>query len=227
MSALGLQRALGLRSYKTAWSWLHKLRRAMVRPGRDRLTGQVEVDETYVGGVHPGRRGRQRETKALVAVAVQLEGKRLGRIRLRRLPDASGPSLLAFVQDAVESKSLVHTDGWVGYDPLPASRLQAPNHVPGGPGQVAVATHASRPPGRVAPQALVVGHAPWGGHPRASRLLPRRVHVSVQPTPLAQPRQTVFPSCSAGGRRRPGTVRIARQVRPVRLVAQPQDIGAT
>lgn len=118
VSALGLQRTLGLRSYKTAWSWLHKLRRAMVRPGRDRLTGPVEVDETYVGGVHPGRRGRQTETKALVAVAVQLEGKRLGRIRLRRIPDASGPSLLAFVQDAVESRSLVHTDGWVGYDPL-------------------------------------------------------------------------------------------------------------
>ena len=66
VSALGLQRTLGLRSYKTAWTWLHKLRRAMVRPGRDCLTGWVEVDETYVGGVHPGRRGRQTETKALV-----------------------------------------------------------------------------------------------------------------------------------------------------------------
>src|SRR2546426_12141263 len=55
ISALGLQRELGLRSYKTAWSWLHKLRRAMVRPGRDRLTGRVEVDEAYIGGVHPGR----------------------------------------------------------------------------------------------------------------------------------------------------------------------------
>lgn len=118
VSALGLQRTLGLRSYKTAWSWLHKLRRAMVRPGRDRLTGPVEVDETYIGGVHPGRRGRQTETKALVGVAVQIERKRLGRIRLRRIPDASGPSLMAFVQDAVDSGSLVHTDGWVGYAPL-------------------------------------------------------------------------------------------------------------
>ena len=118
VSALGLQRTLGLRSYKTAWTWLHKLRRAMVRPGRDRLTGRVEVDEAYVGGVHPGRRGRQTETKALVAVAVQVEGPQLGRIRLQRIPDASGPSLLQFVQDAVEPGSLVHTDGWVGYDPL-------------------------------------------------------------------------------------------------------------
>jgi transposase-like protein len=118
VSALGLQRALGLRSYKTAWAWLHKLRRAMVRPGRDRLTGWVEVDETFVGGVHPGRRGRQTETKALVGVAVQIEGRRLGRIRLQRLANASGPSLRQFVQDAIEPGRHVHTDGWVGYDPL-------------------------------------------------------------------------------------------------------------
>ena len=118
VSALGLQRTLGLRSYKTAWTWLHKLRRAMVRPGRDRLTGRVEVDETYIGGVHPRRRGRQTETKALVAVAVQVEGRRLGRIRLRRITDASADSLMAFVQDAIARRSLVHTDGWLGYVPL-------------------------------------------------------------------------------------------------------------
>jgi len=118
VSALGLQRALGLGSYKTAWTWLHKLRRAMVRPGRDRLAGWVEVDETYVGGVQPGRRGRQTETKALVGVAVEVERGRLGRIRLGRLGDASAPSLLAFVQDAVDPGSVVHTDGWLGYDPL-------------------------------------------------------------------------------------------------------------
>jgi len=119
ISALGLQRELGLRSYKTAWAWLHKLRRAMVRPRRDRLSGRIEVDEAYVGGVHPGRGGRQTETKALVAVAVQVEDRhRLGRIRLRRLLDASGDSLTGFVRDAVEPGSLVHTDGWMGYEPL-------------------------------------------------------------------------------------------------------------
>ena len=119
ISALGLQRELGLGSYKTAWAWLHKLRRAMVRPGRDRLTGRVEVDEAYIGGVHPRRGGRQTETKALVAVAVQVEARgRLGRIRLRRLLDASGDSLVGFVRGAVEPGSLVHTDGWIGYEPL-------------------------------------------------------------------------------------------------------------
>jgi transposase-like protein len=117
-SALGLQRVLGLRSYKTAWTWLHKLRRAMVRPHRDRLTGRVEVDEAFIGGVHQGRRGRQTETKALVAVAVQIEQRRLGRIRLRRIPDASGRTLTAFVRDVVKPGSSVHTDGWLGYEPL-------------------------------------------------------------------------------------------------------------
>ena len=68
-SALGLQRILGLGSYVTAWTWLHKLRRAMVRPGRDRLSGRVEMDETYLGGLEEGVRGRRTETKALVAVA--------------------------------------------------------------------------------------------------------------------------------------------------------------
>lgn len=117
-SALGLQRVLGLRSYKTAWTWLHKLRRAMIRPHRDRLAGRVEVDEAYIGGVHAGRPGRQTETKALVAVAVQIERRRLGRIRLRRIPDASGQTLMAFVRDVVQAGSLVHTDGWMGYEPL-------------------------------------------------------------------------------------------------------------
>jgi transposase-like protein len=118
ISALGLQRELGLRSYKTAWVWLHKLRRAMVRPGRDRLGGYVEVDEAYVGGVHPGRRGRQTEAQTLVAVAVEVDGRRLGRIRLRRIADASAQSLMPFVQEAIETGSRVHTDGWLGYEPL-------------------------------------------------------------------------------------------------------------
>lgn len=115
-SALGLQRALGLGSYKTAWTWLHKLRRAMVRAGRDRLSGSVEVDETYVGGLEEGMRGRQTETKILVAIAAQEDGAGIGRIRLRCVPDASAKSLMAFVEDSVEPGSLIHTDGWPAYD---------------------------------------------------------------------------------------------------------------
>jgi hypothetical protein len=75
-SALGLQRVLGLKKYETAWTWLHKLRRAMVRPGRDLLTGRVEVDETFLGGLEEGLRGRQREEKALIVVAAQEGGRK-------------------------------------------------------------------------------------------------------------------------------------------------------
>ncbi len=114
-SALELQRVLGLGSYVTAWTWLHKFRRAMVRPGRNRLVGRVEVDETYVGGVEEGVRGREMVGKALVAVAAEEDGRGMGRIRLRRIADASAASLEAFVEEAIQPGSLVHTDGWEGY----------------------------------------------------------------------------------------------------------------
>ena len=119
-SALGLQRLLGLGSYETAWTWLHKLRRAMVRPGRDRLSGRVEVDESFVGGVG-GAQGRSPATKALIVIAAEEVGHGIGRIRLRRIPDGSADSLQAFVKEAIEPGSLVHTDGWHGYDRLKAA----------------------------------------------------------------------------------------------------------
>src|SRR3990172_1672713 len=93
-SALGLQRVLGLGSYETAWTWLHKLRRAMVRPGRERLSGDVEVDETFLGGVEEGGGRRHVGKKVLIAVAVEIRGTALGRIRLQRIRDSSAESLL-------------------------------------------------------------------------------------------------------------------------------------
>ena len=118
-SALGLQQVLGLGSYETAWTWLHKLRRAMVRPGRDRLSGRVEVDETYLGGLEEGTRGRGTTKKALIAVAAQEDGKGVGRIRMRRVKNASAKELHPFVEESVERGSVVHTDGWEGYTGLP------------------------------------------------------------------------------------------------------------
>ena len=115
MSALGLQRVLGLGSYKTAWAMLHKLRRAMVRPGRDRLDGVVEVDEAYWGGEETGVIGRGAEEKALIIVAAEEDGKGIGRIRLRVIPDASSLSLHGFIQEAIAPGSTVRTDGWRGY----------------------------------------------------------------------------------------------------------------
>ena len=121
VSALGLQRVLGLGSYRTAWTWMHKLRVAMVRAGRDQLTGTVEVDETYVGGHRSGKRGRGAAGKALVVIAAQEDGNRIGRIRLRRVPDASSDSLLPAVQEAIRPGSTVRTDDWNGYNGLPAA----------------------------------------------------------------------------------------------------------
>jgi transposase-like protein len=119
-SALGLQRVLGLGSYETAWTWLHKIRRAMVRPDCDRISGRVEIDETYLGGLEEGVRGRETFKKALVVIAAQEDGKAIGRIRMRRIADASAGSLLPFVESAVEPGSLIHTDGWLGYTGLEA-----------------------------------------------------------------------------------------------------------
>jgi len=118
VSALGLQRMLGLGSYRTAWSWLHKLRCAMVRPGRDRLSGIIEVDETYLGGAKPGKRGRGATGKELVVVVAQKDGKRIGRIRLQRVIDASAESLNDAIRNSVEPKAVICTDGWRGYKGL-------------------------------------------------------------------------------------------------------------
>lgn len=118
VSAVSVQRVLGLKSYKTAWALLHKLRRAMVRPGRDRLNGCVEADEAFVGGEEEGVRGRQTGTKAMIAVAAEEDGPGIGRIRMRRIVDASADSLMPFIEDSVMPGSVVHTDGWLGYLPL-------------------------------------------------------------------------------------------------------------
>ena len=121
-NALGLQRVLGLGSYVTAWRWLHKMRRAMVRPGRDQLAGCVQVDETYLGGRRkPGKRGRGAGGKTLVAIAVEDQSPAgIGRIRLQPLPDASAESLGEFVRTTVAPGSRVHTDDWGGYGTLAA-----------------------------------------------------------------------------------------------------------
>ena len=117
-SAMGLQRVLGLGSYLTAWTWLHKLRRAMVRPGRDRLSGRIEVDETYIGGEEENVRGRETDGKVLVLIAAQEDGRGIGRVRMARVPDASALSLHGFIKNVIDPGSVVRTDGWKGYTGL-------------------------------------------------------------------------------------------------------------
>lgn len=105
VSALNVKRQLGFERYETVWIWLHKLRRAMVRPNRDRLKGNVEVDETFVGGADSGgKRGRGAGKKAIVVIGIEVfEPKGFGRVRIRLIPDASSDSLTSFVRDVVET----------------------------------------------------------------------------------------------------------------------------
>jgi hypothetical protein len=156
-SALGLQRVLGLGSYRTAWSLLHKLRRAMVRPGRDRLQGVVEVDEIFIGGPRSGKRGRGAQGKVLVVIAAQQAAKGIGRIRLTRVADASASSLEPAIAAAIELGS-----------PAGVSAPDRPLQRRGGREPAATGQ-----PGGVAIEAMAAGHASRSSWRRAPRLLPR------------------------------------------------------
>jgi len=119
-SALGVQQALGLRNYKTVWTCLHKLRRAMVRPGRDQLSERVEVDEAFIGGLEEGHRGRGQATKAQIVVGAEEDGAGIGRVRMCRIPNASAANLHPFIMGNILPGSIVHTDGWNGYKGIEA-----------------------------------------------------------------------------------------------------------
>ena len=159
-SALGLQSILGLGSYRTAWALLHKLRRAMVRPGRERLSGRVEVDETYVGGAEEGLRGRQTQKKALVAIAAEEDGAGMGRIRMKRIRGASKQQLHGFIQEAVEPDSTIHTDGWEGVRRPGGAWLSARVRLSGRFEPVGLRAVAPRSPGGCPVEALVDRDAP-------------------------------------------------------------------
>ncbi len=117
VSALSLQRFLGIGSYETCWLLLHKIRSAMVFADRSLLGGDVEVDEAFLGGVRTGKRGRGAEGKQLIVIAAEFSGKKkIGRIRIQRSPGASAEELEGFIKKNIAPKSTVHTDGWRGYN---------------------------------------------------------------------------------------------------------------
>ena len=118
VSAKGLQKILGLGNYQTAWTWLHKFRRLMVLSGRTKLQGVVEVDEVLIGGKTSGKRGRGAEGKSLIAVAVEVKGRKTGKVRLAKISDASSKSLNTFIEDNIEPSSTIITDGWPSYNEL-------------------------------------------------------------------------------------------------------------
>jgi len=118
INALTLKELLGFRSYSTAWMWLHKLRSCTICTERKKLSGTVEVDEFYLGGQHPGKRGRGAEHKSVVIAAAEKKGRKLGRIRLQVSNDCSSNSIDPFMLKNIEQKSLVITDGWSSYKPV-------------------------------------------------------------------------------------------------------------
>jgi len=115
ISAAELQRKLGLGSYQTAWSWLTKIRTAMVRPNREPLAGEVEIDESYLGAPEAGKPGRAAEKKSIVAAAVEKRGRGCGRVRLGLIANVSASVLIGFVRQHLGGDETAHTDGWRGY----------------------------------------------------------------------------------------------------------------
>jgi len=115
INAVNLQELLGFGSYTTAWTWLQKLRRCTIRKDREKLSGNVEVDEFFIGGQKSGKRGRGSTGKTIVVAAVERIGEKIGRIRLKVIPNCSSDSLVAFINDTVEPGTTVCTDGWKGY----------------------------------------------------------------------------------------------------------------
>ena len=123
-TAYNLKDIMGFGSYETAWAWLHKLRRAMVRPNRDKLSGEIEVDETYIGGKETGKgkQGRGADTKTLVVVAAECKGKQIGRVRFKIISESSAEELMSFIKENIALGSKIITDGWSGYSSLSQSK---------------------------------------------------------------------------------------------------------
>ena len=194
VSALGLQRVLGLGSYRTAWLMLHKLRRAMVRPGREPLEREVEVDEAYVGGAEVGVHGRETLTKALVAIAAEMRGRGTGRIRLKAYPERLSGDVDA-LRAGVRGEGRDGAHGRVGWVcEVAGERLPAP-------ASRATRRRPSRRDSDVAPcapggepaQDLAPGHPSRGRGREASSVLSRRVRVPVQPPHLPLSGQALLP----------------------------------
>ena len=209
ISALSLQRSLEIGSYQTAWAMLARFRSVLVHPGRKRLNGTVEVDETYIGGEEPGLAGgRAQGKKVLTGIAVEVrEPKGIGRCRMALLEDGSAASLLPFVSDHVAPAATVITDAWMGYHGLAklgyAHRRRSQRAARARGEDPAALLPAPR---RFAGQAVAAEHSPGGGRARPPAELPRRVCVPLQPPALAQPRHGLLPCARACGRSRAGAL---------------------
>jgi hypothetical protein len=196
ISAVQFQKQLGLTRYETAFQVLHKLRAAMVNPERTPLEGEIEVDETYVGGVKAGGRGGRAtsDNKVIVVGAVErrCDGTKLrpgrhfyaGRVRLRTITDAGAVVLTLFVQDHIEEGSTVFTDGWNGYNRLASRGYQHESIVEGNPRnapKILPLTHREFSNLKT----VVAGNAPRPRRAAALAVLPQRILLPAQPPLLA------------------------------------------
>ncbi len=201
VAAKTLHRLLSFGSYQTVWAMLHRYRNAMVRPGRDRLCGDVEVNETMIGGVKPGKRGRGAQGKVLVAVAVeQTPPKGFGRCRLKVIPNAQSPTLRSFLLDQVEPGSTLITDGLSSYHgaagsdyvhnptPVKGSGMKAHELLPG--------VHQ----GASLVKRWLLGNPPRLGGRRPLAGVSPRVYVPVQPAPLTGKGDAFLPAAPTSGR---------------------------
>ena len=192
ISATQLQRGMGLGSYQTAWAMLHRYRSVMVRPGRDRLSGDVEVDESFLGGPEPGVPGRGALGKVQFAAAVELAGPRgFGRARLAIIQDASAPSLRTFLLENVEPGGRVITDGWLSY---PAATHEVYEHEPTTVSASGQEAHELLPAVHTVFSLVkrwVMGTLQGSVSPEHLQAVLRRVGLPLQPPPLAQPRAAV------------------------------------
>ena len=203
ISALSLKRVLEISSYQTAWAMLHRLRSVLVRPGRDLLSGTVQVDETYIGGAEPGLAGgRARGKKVLTGIAVEVhEPRGLGRCRMSPLADASAETLHAFVMDHVEPGSTIITDGWPAYQGLAQLGYEHDRRSQGAArarGDDPNKLFARRAPRCLTGQAVAAGNASRGRRQYPHEPLPQRVRVPLQSPPLPQPRHGVLSRARAG-----------------------------
>ena len=213
MSALGLQRALGLGSYKTAWTVLHKLRTAMVRLGRERLTGEVEVDETFVGGVRRGARGRGAAGKVLVLMAVEVRSTKIGRAPANH-SRRDGGHTARFCGGTRRARQRGRHGRprqlWFAAQPrLQPYRLPVEHRTCR---RLPTAQGASR---RVASETMVACHAPGRRQTGTPASVPRRVHFSLQSPHLRIPRKTILPACATDRATRPADLSRHQKPQPV------------
>jgi transposase-like protein len=203
VSALGLQRVLGFGSYETAWAWMHKLRRTMVRPDRDQLSGVVELDEVFIGNETRGKAGGAKDNTAAMVAVESLPGRKLGRVRMEVSPLAGSFALVDFAQRTIAPGSTIRTDGARTLRVLSDLGYQHEYFVGLNSTQPRPRPPSGRPPGRLATQTLADRHPALRRLPGAPGLLPGRVHLPLQPPNLQGPRPAVLPATPTSSRHRP------------------------